>query len=88
MNVQKSKAGGRGKYLLSRIFLGYDFLRFQYPVLNKYRWLMPVCQAARWIRLIFKGRLERSVNEFKNTADVYNGEADETKKLMNSLGLL
>jgi len=87
INVQKSKAGGRVKYIFSRMFLTYDFLRIQYPVLNKHRWLMPACQVARWTRLIFKGKLERSVNEIKQSADSYEGENDSTKKLLHSVGL-
>lgn len=87
VNVQKNKAGGRGKYIFSRMFLTYDFLRIQYPVLNKHRWLMPFCQMSRWGRMIFKGKLERSVNELKQSADSYKGENADVRNLLDSVGL-
>lgn len=62
---------GKLKYLfLRRVFMPYDFLKAEYPILKKHKWLTPVYQVVRWFRMVFSGGLRRTVCELKANAGV------------------
>ena len=88
VKVHQVKKGSKGRYALSRIVLPYDVLKFQYPVLEEHRWLLPVCQVRRWCRLVFGGRLKSSIRELSINQDIKEDQADETKRFLQELGLL
>ncbi len=83
----QSKKGGKLRYLLSRVFLPYATLKYYYPVLQKHRWLMPVCQVRRWGRIIFRGGLRRSANEIRTIGQTPKKETADTGRLLRDLGL-
>ena len=62
LTAEQSQKGGKFRYILSRIFLPYDELKLQFPILNKIRLLTPFCEIWRWVRLIFG---KNTVNEKK-----------------------
>ena len=84
----QAKMGGKLKYLLlRRVFMPYDYLKAEYPILQKHKWLTPVYQVVRWMRMLFGGGLKKTTAELK--ANTANG-ADATrsaKKLLEHLGL-
>lgn len=84
----QAKMGGKLKYLLlRRVFMPYDYLKAEYPILQKHKWLTPVYQVVRWLRMLFGGGLKKTTAELK--ANTANG-ADATrsaKKLLEHLGL-
>ncbi|MBE5757099.1 MAG: hypothetical protein E7342_04785 [Clostridiales bacterium] len=49
----KTAKKGKIKFLFSSIFLSFDCLKIQYPILLKHKWLAPFCQVARWFKLLF-----------------------------------
>ncbi|MBQ8782354.1 MAG: nucleotidyltransferase family protein [Clostridia bacterium] len=79
--------GGKGKYVLSRVFVPYDFLKSQYPILKRYKILTPIFEIYRLFALAFgnkKNFRKRYMNNLKNIPD------ESTKKtalLFESLGL-
>ena len=85
--VHQNQKGGRIKYIVSRIFLPYDSLKFMYPILQKHRWLMPVMQVRRWFRLLFKGRLKSSLHELNVNKTMSQEKISETVELLTKLGL-
>lgn len=87
VSAEQSKRGGKLGYALSRIFLSYDIIKFHYPVLKKHKWLLPVMQVRRWIKLIFKGGFKRGVNELKTNNDVSKDKAAQMQSFMEKLGL-
>lgn len=78
---------GRIRHILSRIFWPFRALKEQYPVLEKHPWLYPVCQVRRWIKMLRRGRLKRSLQEAKDTSAVSKEESAEMKELLQSVGL-
>ncbi len=84
---EQQKRGGKAKYLLSRIFLSYDILKFKYPILQKHRWLMPVMQVRRWGRLIFCGRLKHSLEEVKYNSNFSGKKASEMTEFFKEIGV-
>lgn len=87
ISIFQTKLGGKGRYALQKIFLPYDRLKYQYPILQKYRFLTPVFEVVRWLKLLFKGGVKRSVRELKMNAEVSGDKQMATYDLMRYLGL-
>ncbi|MBR2309183.1 MAG: nucleotidyltransferase family protein [Oscillospiraceae bacterium] len=84
----KAKSGGRLKYLLTqRVFMPYAYLKDEYPVLKKHKWLTPVYQVVRWVRMLFSGGLGSTVKELKANAVSKESEEVEAEVLLKHLGL-
>ena len=65
----QARMGGKVKYLLlRRVFMPYDYLKAEYPILKKHKWLTPVYQVVRWLRMLFSGRLGTTLRELKANA--------------------
>lgn len=88
VSVGQVKQKGKLNFILSRIFMPYDKLKHYYPVIEKHKWLTPICEVRRWFRLIFfKGRLSRSVKELKINGKITQEESAELASLLENLGL-
>ena len=88
--VQTQQAFKKNKfsYLLTRIFLPYDVLKFRFPILQKHKWLFPFCQVARWVKMIFnKERKEQSFKELKKTMDSSSDSQNKAKAFLDNIGL-
>ena len=64
--LAKEKNGGRSGYILSRIFMPYDSIKYSYPILKKHKWLLPFCQVARWFKLLSPKQAKSAAREIKN----------------------
>lgn len=87
VTLQQEQKGGKLKYALERIFLPYDILKHQFPVLQTHKWLTPVFHLVRWFRLIFCGGMKRSVHELKTTAAVSDDAQAAVQTLLKHLEL-
>ena len=87
ITIQQAKRGGKIGYAFSRIFLPYEILKFHYPVLQKHKWLLPVCEVRRWGKLIFLGGLHRSAEELRLNQAVENAEKEKALLHLKELGL-
>ncbi len=85
--VQQVKKGGKFRYIFSRIWLPYSILKFQYPVLEKRKWLSPICQVRRWGRLIFCGRAKNGMEELKVSNQVDEQTAQGVTEMLRALDL-
>ena len=85
--LQQQKKGGKFKYIVSRIFLPYNTIKFHYPILQKHRWLTPVMQVRRWFKLIFRGGLKRSMNEININAKMSDDKKESATELLERIGL-
>ena len=85
--VQQVKSGGKLRYALSRIWLPYDVLRFQYPSLTGKKGLLPLYEVRRWGRLLFCGGGKRSMNELRLNSAVTEASQEKTKTLLTELGI-
>ena len=85
-SVEQNK-GGKKKYILSRVFVPYNFLKDQYPILKRYKILTPIFEIYRLFSVAFgnkKNFRKRYINNLKNIPD------ESTKKtalLFERLGL-
>lgn len=87
VKVSQKKAGGRGRYLMSRIFMPYERLKYMYPILQKHRWLMPVMQVRRWLARVFGGKMKRAIREVRANQALSHEEATKTERFIADIGL-
>lgn len=85
--IKRSKKGGRIKYILSRLFMPYEILKMQYPILQKHRWLTPIMEVRRWFKLVFKGKMKSSLHELNVNKSMSQQQIDSTADLLEKLGL-
>lgn len=88
VKAQQTKKGGKFKYMFSRIFLPYELLCLNYPILKKRKWLTPCYQVVRWCRVLFKGSANKSMRELNTSANMSKETQDKTQALLKDLGLM
>jgi len=86
VKLQKQKKGGE-RYILEKIFLPYDVIKYQYPVLQKAKYLTPLFEVVRWFKLIFFGGMGRSLKEFQHNASVNEKSVNSAEEMLTRLGL-
>lgn len=86
--IQQMRTGNKLKYLLSkRVFRPYVFMKARYPILKKHKWLLPFYQIVRWIEMLGKGGLKRTLIELKANAEVSPEDNGSTAEMLTQLGL-
>ena len=85
--IQQQKQGGKLRFILSRVFLAYDEIKFLYPILQKHRWLMPVMEVRRWIGWILDSTGRKTLRKLKISAGVSTEQADSAKDFLHHIGL-
>ena len=88
LSVQMDKLGGKSKHILSMIILPYDSIKYVYPILQKHRFLTPIMQVRRWLRLILKGRILRATRMLADDCKVSDERVTEVHSFLDSVGLL
>lgn len=83
----QQKSGGRKKFILSRIFVPYDELKKQYPILNKYKIFTPVCEICRLFSLAFGKKKKFRKSYLGNLNSVSDDRIDDINLLFESVGL-
>ena len=87
VSIDKVKKRNRVGILFSRIFLPYARLKFQYPILQKYKILFPFYQVKRWFNLLNKGKRKQVVRELQATVHQDEEASMHIKGLLDDLGL-
>ena len=85
--IRQNQSGSKLKYIFCRIFLAYDVIKFEYPILMKHKWLTPFYQVRRWFKLFRKDSRRRTAQQLQATGDINRRIQAETTALMNYLGL-
>lgn len=86
--LQNELSKGKVRYLLSRIFLPYDRLKYQYPVIQARKWLYPLFTLVRWSRLIFvRGNTKRQLTELKYVNGVEGSVPDNMKNMLKDMDI-
>ena len=85
--VQQHLKGGKLKYVMSKVFLSYDELKYHYPVLQKKRWLTPIMEVRRWGKHLFGRDAGRAITELKTNQSSGVNNKNDIKELISSVGL-
>lgn len=88
MLSDQQKAGGRLRHIISRIFVPYDDLKGQYPIIKKYRFLTPLCEICRLFTLLFGRRKSFRKNYIENLMGVPEKHLEEIDYLFKKTHLL
>ena len=87
MLSEQQKAGGRRRHILSRIFIPYEDLKLQYPVIKKYKFLTPVCEICRLCSLLFGKKRKFRKNYIGKLNGVSEKNYADISFLFESVGL-
>lgn len=87
MLSEQQKAGGRLKHILSRIFIPYDELKAQYPIIKKHKVLTPICEICRIFTLLFGKRKGFRKKYIDNLKDVPDEHLNDIEYLFKKTGL-
>lgn len=87
MLSEQQKSGGRKKYLLSRIFVPYDELKGQYPIIKKHKILTPICEICRIFSLLLGKKRNFRKNYLGKLDDFSEKHIDDISFLFESVGL-
>ena len=85
--LRRAKAGGKFRYLMRRIILPYDLIKYYYPILQEKKWLTPWYQIVRWWNLLTKGDLNHSMSEVKAATSFDNSDDIPADVLLKHLGI-
>ncbi len=85
--IQQGKNGGRFRYILSRMFMPYEELKYKYPILHKHKYLYPLMLLRRWGSVLFSKERKRIKVEMQISADALREQQKESEKLIEYLGL-
>lgn len=78
---------GKTEYLRSRLFLPYEHMKYDYPLLQKHKALLPLCQVHRWFRLLSGDTARRVLRELKINHSVTENNRRELLHMLKQLGL-
>lgn len=84
--LQAKEKNSRLRYLWSRVFAPYEKLAAYYPILRKFRWLMPVMQVRRWFMLLRPKVFINAKGELAASKSI-DGKKADTEDLLKLLGL-
>lgn len=84
--LQQRKKRGL-QYVLHRVFLPYQYMKYHYPILQRHKWLLPFCEIVRWVRLLFNGGIRRISTKVKTGSNVSEAERAGMIFLVDILGI-
>lgn len=87
MLSSQQRSGGRLKYILSRIFIPYDDLKGQYPIIKKYRFLTPFCEICRLFSLLSGKKRKFRKNYLVDIKNIEEEQLDNIRLLFERVGL-
>lgn len=84
--TKQSIQGGKLKYIRSRLFVTTEHLSGYYPIVKKYKFLIPIFQVKRWFdRTKFRGGLNSYKEEFANNSKIDSSEVENAGKVLEML---
>lgn len=86
-SVVQAKNDNRFKHTFDMIFLSYDKLKIQYPVIKKHKWLIPFCQVSRWCRIFKPGYGKIANNELIVPAKARDENSENMSQFLKQIGL-
>jgi len=87
MEIRQQKHKSNAGYILSRIFMPYQQLKHQYPILKKHKWLFPFISVRRWFNLLIPNRRKRALGELSASAEHFENAQTAISQLLTDLEL-
>lgn len=86
--VRQAQNDGKAKSLFKRLWLPYDRLIWDYPKLEGRRYLQPYYEAKRFFKMVFSGRIGRSVQELNVNRRMDKLRRKKLQSMLEQLGIL
>lgn len=89
VKISQGRNENRGKFrfVWNKIFVKYDIIKYEYPILEKHRWLIFFCQIHRLFKKLFKGRTKSALNQIKINNSITEEQNKETIDFLKEIGL-
>lgn len=85
--IEQGKKGNKRSYVFKRLFLSYEELRFQYPIINRYKILTPICQLVRWGRLLFRTNKSKPLMELRLNRKISEEQKNRAARIFFDLDI-
>lgn len=85
ISIDQTKQGGKAKYLLSRIFVPYNTLKYKYPVLQKCKVLLPVMWFVRIVSFVSPQKRKRAQSELEMHKNISESAEKQTERMIKLL---
>ena len=85
VTIRKKKTNNRFKYYLKRVFLPYNDIKHEYPVLKKQPVLLPLFWVVRWFKLLDPIKRKKAVNEINIERSADNEESRKIESMLKEL---
>lgn len=84
--ANRSREGGKFRYLLSRIFVPYSYLKSEYEIIEKYPFLTPICEICRICSILFGKKKKLKKKQFESLKGTLSNDSYDNE-LFKILGL-
>ena len=85
--IEQGKKRNKISYVLKRLFLSYEELRFQYPIINRYKILTPIYQMVRWCRLLFGKNKSKPLMELRLNREISEEQKNRATRIFLDLDI-
>lgn len=75
------------QYYKYRAFPTLEKMKINYPILNKYRWLILICWMHRWLKLLNPKIRKRTLQEFGNNSSLNSKELITIETVYQKMGI-
>lgn len=75
------------KYIISRLFIPYDKMCYEYPILKKNKILLPIFYIVRLFKPLKKNRLKYTYKEINNTINKNPNDINKIQDFINKMGI-
>lgn len=85
VSLERNKKGGKLGYYLSRVFIPYDSLKYKYPVLQKWKILLPFIWIGRLFGLLSPKKRKRAQKDMEMQKSITVTAEEATDKMLKLL---
>lgn len=85
--METLRAGGKIKYVFSKIFVPYENMKHEFPILKKYRILTPVFEFYKWFLLLFKVNKKNKIKKLDSVKHIPEENIHTAEDMLENIGL-
>lgn len=85
--IRKKSSGSRFEYYVKRIFPPLSIMKINYPVLNKYKWVVVFCWGHRLIKVLRPNNRRRLLQEFRYDRSLNSVELENIESIFREIGV-
>ena len=87
LNASRMRNQQKGEYVLKRLLVSREILEEEYPALREKKYLLPVYQVDRWMRLLDPKKRSNALKELEGIRGIEREAVDSFDEMLRELGL-